>query len=142
MSRRDNDRATREVANKTVEKGEERGFVRQQLGQTPDKLTCPDVPGYHVHVINDNNVPDALSRGYRFLEESYIIGDKVVGSTTQSGSIMTFDVGGGITGYVMILQDEWRAEDDNTRKANVLSRSREVLDKIQGDEYYGKVTTE
>ena len=142
MAKRDQNRVSREDAKHvTDERGEERTFVRTPLGKKKDILTCPKVEGYHVHIINEENVPAKLEQGYRFLEAGYRLGDKVVSSADNTGSVMTRDVGQNKTGYVMILSDEYREEDNKIRRDRVMSQAREPLDNLQGDEYYGHVKT-
>jgi len=138
MSRREASRSSREDV-KEGGRGEERTGSRSRLNQRKDKLTLPEVPGYHRHWINDDNVPDMLDRGYRFLEEDFMIGEKVVSVGEKTGSCLTLDVGGGITAYAMILKDEYRAEDDVDRRVNVNAQSREALDKLEDDSFYGEV---
>ena len=141
MSRREASRADKSTVEKTVSKGEERAFVRTPLGTREDVLTVPKVPGFHVHFINEKNVPSALSQGYEFLEADYVVGGEVVSTTTQSGSIITKDVGGGITAYVMILADKFREEDNAIRRERVLEQNRHALENLNGESFYGKVTS-
>jgi len=140
MSRRENSRADKSTVEQTVIKGEEREFVRSPLGVREDVLTVPEVPGFHVHIINDKNVPSALKQGYVFLEEDYVVGGEVVSTAKQSGSVITKDVGGGITAYVMILADKYRKEDDAIRRDRVMDQSRHALENLNGESFYGKVS--
>lgn len=140
MGRRDTNRESREEGMAAGTKGEERTFVRKKLGQRANVLSAPKIPGYHVHIINEENVPIKMEQGYRFLESDYKVGDGTVNTCESTGSAMTRDVGGGKTGYVMILSDEWREEDNEVRRSRVLLQTQEPLEKLNSDAFYGKVS--
>lgn len=121
------------------ERGEDRTFVRLKPGQKRNRLSVPEVEGYRVRIVNEDNVPYLLERGYDFLTKNYVVGDKTVSTGRKTGSAMTVDVGN-TTGYVMILREDYAREDDEVKRQRVMNLSRQPLEKLNSDDFYGKVT--
>jgi len=140
MSKREETRISREeVQAQEPERGEDRTFVRLKPGQKKNRLKLPEVPGFRTRIVNEDNVPYLLDRGYEFLDASYVVGDKTVSAGRKTGSAMTVDVGN-TTAYVMILSEEYALEDDEVKRQRVMAQSREPLDKLDSDDFYGKVS--
>jgi len=95
--------------------------------------------GYKYRVFND--VDDRLHRaqeaGYEFVEADEKLGDPVVAEGSIPGSKVAKPVGGGITGYLMRIPEDWYKEDQQAKQAEVL-KSEEALQPKTDEGQYGE----
>ncbi len=103
-------------------------------------------PGWHYRIVNDvgDRVEELKERGYEVVTHEVSIGDRRIAGAKGVGSPATLKVGGGITGILMRIPDEFFNEDKAAKAAEV-DRTEEAIKgninpatgTVSGD--YGKV---
>lgn len=95
--------------------------------------------GFEYRWINDvgNRIQKAKDGGYEMVQHEVGVGDRTVDSTDGVGTVVTKDVGKGITSYLMRIKDEWY-EEDQRAKQNKVRASEESLHQ-RGEGQYGNV---
>lgn len=106
--------------------------TRVPLSAARQRLTTPDIPGYHVHWINDypGRVAAAVQGGYQFVEQSEALitmpdlAGTPVGTGTDLGTRVSIVVGrtqegGPLRAYLMKIKEEWFKEDQRDGQAKV-----------------------
>lgn len=99
-------------------------------------------PGYQYRIISDteDRLLNLEARGYEFVEQKsdVKVGDNRVATPTSIGSRVTINLGGGRTGYLMRIKDEYFEEDQAAKKAEV-DRLENALKHPELDGQYGKI---
>lgn len=104
---------------------EDQAFQRIPMSAPLAKLTTPDIPGYHLHWINDypGRINQAIRAGYQFVdpEEVHVnsrdlAGDRSEFGGTDMGSRVSIVVGSDEKGkelraYLMKIRSEWYTQD-------------------------------
>ncbi len=103
-------------------------------------------PGWHYRIVNDvgDRVDELKERGYEVVTHEVSIGDRRIAGAKGVGSPATLKVGGGITGILMRIPEEFFNEDKAAKAAEV-DRTEEAIKgninpatgSVSGD--YGKV---
>lgn len=113
---------------KVVTKVEQRK-ERIPLGVPRKKLEAKEIPGYHLHWVNDypGRVQEALQSGYEFVsEEETAINDFVTPGNSDLGTrvkrmVGKDDNGGALFAYLMkINEDLWKQDQEELQKRNNL----------------------
>ncbi len=89
-----------------------------------DKLTVKGIPE-HLHAcwVNDNNVERYKDAGYSFWTGSATVGDNHVDSNTGlSNSVVSRNVGNGVTAFVMVIPKELYEQDMKELEQDIASR--------------------
>lgn len=76
-------------------------------------------PGYEYRIVNDtgDRVASFQERGYEIVTDNNIsIGDRRVGRPTKEGSPAQVSVGGGTSGYLMRIPNEYYKEDQDYKE--------------------------
>lgn len=108
------------TSNSELPEGE---FVRVPFGSVNSQLSATEIPGYHLHWINDwhpqyaDRVQQALKAGYRFVTESETETAPILGYKTRdlsgnrvSRTVGTQPSGEPITSYLMKIPTAWWLE--------------------------------
>lgn len=134
----------------SVDRGERprRGVFNGTVGKLQ---VYGDIPGYHMHIINDvpGRIEEALSSGYEFVSPSEIGGTttNVVSRNTDLGDKVRFlvgqsDRGEGLYAYLMKLPQEWYDEDQqelqrvNDRVDHAIRNGKNTKDGTSSDGFY------
>lgn len=105
----------------------DQAFQRIPMSAPMAKLTTPDIPGYHLHWINDypGRINQAIRAGYQFVEQEEvhvnsrdIAGDRSEFGGTDLGTrvsivVGTDDKGKELRGYLMKIRSEWYTQDQS-----------------------------
>ena len=133
----------------SVDRGER--SRRGVFNGTKGKLTVfGDIPGYHMHIINDvpGRIEEALSAGYEFVSPSEIGGtvSNVVSGNTDLGDKVRFLVGraegDGLYAYLMKIPQDWYEEDQqelqtvNDRVDTAIRSGKNTKDGASSDGFY------
>lgn len=100
-------------------------------------------PGYEYRVVNDvgDRIEQLKEIGYELVQDDKVsVGDRRVANPTKEGSPVKISVGGGITGYVMRIKSEYKAEDDAKKAAYVDNVERGTLREAKERSDFGKIT--
>ncbi len=120
---------------------------RSEKTRTPlgarNKLTFSATPkGFVDRVINDDDgrLDAALAAGYEFVESDEKLGDERVAEGTTIGKRVAKPVGGGKTGYLMRIKQEWY---DETQAANAakVDKTEEAMRPDESKGQYGSGLT-
>jgi len=143
MSRRETIRESREEVKLNV-RGEERSAARIPMDAPVDKLSLSAIPGYHLHWINDvdGRIHRAILAGYEFINSDFEIGGKLVAVADKTGSCLTRDVGGGVTAYAMMLENEYRAQDEAGKALKIAKRNASVYGEKNNEGFYDAGTVQ
>lgn len=98
-------------------------FVRIPFGSGLSQLNATEIPGYHLHWINDwhpqmaDRINQALKAGYRFVSQQEVDTAQLLGAPTAdlggervSRTVGTRTSGEPITAYLMKIPTEWWLE--------------------------------
>jgi hypothetical protein len=119
-------------------------------GTTGKLKVYGDIPGYHLHILNDSpgRIEEALSAGYEFVSPSEIggVANNVTSKNTDLGDKVRFLVGtqdsGGLYAYLMKIRQEWYDEDQtelqraNDRVDNAIKNGKNTKDGTNSDGFY------
>lgn len=103
-------------------------------------------PGWSYRIVNDvgDRIEELKARGYEVVTHDVSIGDRRVASAKGVGTPATLKVGGGITGVLMRIPQEFKDEDDKVKQAEVDKMEEAIKGRVNpatgqtsGD--YGKV---
>lgn len=113
--------------NPSLEKGSKSERTRIPMSLPQQKLSVPDIPGYHLHWMNGNpaRIQAALQAGYEFVDQDEVTvnnlglaDDAGSSGSTDMGSRVSVLAGSGVdtTGqaerlYLMKIKQEWWEED-------------------------------
>lgn len=102
--------------------------------------------GYKYRVINDvdDRISKALEAGYDFVESDEKLGEKRAAEGTVPGAAVKKPVGGGMTGYLMRIREDWYNEDQKEKHKQVDALEASTLPNtkdIPKDEQYGSGLT-
>src|SRR5210317_1616149 len=77
--------------------------------------------GYVYRLINDQDdrIKQAQAAGYEFVQGDTKVGDPKVSEASQMDSRVSKPVGGGITGYLMRIKEDWYTEDQKAKEVEV-----------------------
>lgn len=128
----------------TTERAPERK-TRIPVSGNRNVLTISNIdPAYKYRWVNDTEA--RLERfklaGYEFVTHDATIGERKVDSSDGVGSLLTKEVGKGITAYAMRIKREWYEEDKAAKQAEV-DKSEEAMKRqmnSKDDGGYGNVT--
>lgn len=99
-------------------------------------------PGYEYRIVNDegDRVEQFKAAGYDVVSASDVtVGDRRINKASAEGSAAQVSVGGGMKAVVMRIKQEWYAEDQNAKIANIAST--EAATKTEAlNQYQGKFT--
>lgn len=100
--------------------------------------------GFTYRIINDQDdrLVRAQEAGYEFVTSDEKLGDKKVAEATKIGSKVQKQVGGGVTGYLMRIKDEWYQEDQESKQAKISSMENAMKPNKAKDEYGSGLTNE
>lgn len=120
-------------------------------GTTGKLKVYGDIPGYHLHILNDvpGRIEEALSGGYEFVSPSEIggVAEGVVSRNTDLGDKVRFlvgtsDKGDGLYAYLMKIKQEWYEEDQqelqraNDRVDHAIRSGKNTKDGTNADGFY------
>lgn len=101
-------------------------------------------PAYNYRWVND--VEGRLNRfvagGWAFATKTGEVGDRTADSSSGTSSVVSKEVGAGVTAYLMRIKMEW-FEEDKAAKAAQIDKSEESMKRqlnSKEDASYGKVT--
>lgn len=115
---------------------------RPRFNGPRDIITFADKdPNYHYHVFNDqdDNLEFAESVGYEYVKSTEKLGDPGSGVATAPGSIVTRPVGGGITGVLMRIKQEWYDENKAEEQREIDEREEGLRSMTKQDGHYGGI---
>ena len=97
---------------------------------TRNVLTYPPIPGYKTRVVND--VEDRIERfkaaGYEIVQSGELgLGDEACGIPGSVGSEVSKPVGAGRRGVLMKIREDWYAEDQAKKQADVLAKEQSLF---------------
>lgn len=110
-----------------------------------------DIPGYHMHIINDvpGRIEEALSGGYEFVSPNEIggVAENVTSRNTDLGDKVRFLVGTAASGdplyaYLMKVRQDWYDEDQeelqraNDRVDHAIRNGQNTKDGTSADGFY------
>jgi hypothetical protein len=107
---------------KNSEAPPDKEFKRVPFGSAQMKLDATDIPGYHLHWINDwhpqyaNRLTQAMQAGYKFVSQQESETAQLLGASTSdmsdrvSRTVGTRPSGEPITAYLMKIPTEWWIE--------------------------------
>lgn len=111
--------------------------TRVPLGQR-NRLTYNNLePGWNYRVITDKNDRLRLAQegGYDFVLSKDKLGDDRVATASPMDSRVSTPVGGGSTGYLMRIKDEWFAEDQASKEAHLKKTEEQIIPDPTQDQY-------
>jgi len=123
-------------------------FKRISMSAPRRKMETPELPGYHLHWMLEENVPLALQAGYEFVKSDELgINPMGIGSDVESGN---FDMGSNIhiignkmgasmrpdNQYLMKLKEEWWNKDQRELVQNNIGMLSQIFkgERIAGTE--------
>ena len=122
---------------------------RTPLGGNRNVMTVDGVPkGYIGRWINDINeglrITNALAGGYEFVTaEGVTTGDRTVDNNQKESksAVVTKNVGGGITSYLMAIKKEFYDEDQVAKEEEIAAQETDIFRKLNSgtDGTYGGV---
>ena len=85
--------------------------------------------GYVYRLINDQDdrIKQAQEAGYEFVQGDDRVGDPTASEASQMDSRVSKPVGGGTTGYLMRIKEEFYAEDQQAKEEEI-RKSEEAMD--------------
>lgn len=99
-------------------------------------------PGFHYRIVNDveGRIQDFIDAGYEVVSDDGVtVGDKRIANPTQEGSPVKIHVGGGNQAYLMRIKDEWKAEDDAAKQAQINDLEESMKAKAKENSFYGDI---
>ena len=99
-------------------------------------------PNYQYRIVNDtgDRVQEMIERGYEIVTDKSIrVGDRRIDVPTAEGSPVKVSVGGGNTGYVMRIKNEWFEEDQKLKAQKVRELEETMLTEARQKGDYGKI---
>lgn len=99
-------------------------------------------PGFHYRIVNDveGRIQDFIDAGYEVVSDDGVtVGDKRIANPTQEGSPVKIHVGGGNQAYLMRIKDEWKAEDDAAKQAQLNDLEESMKAKAKENSFYGDI---
>jgi hypothetical protein len=99
-------------------------------------------PGYHYRIVNDagDRIAQFLEAGYELVDADAVrVGDKRVAQPTAEGTKAQVSVGKGDKAFVMRIKDEWYAEDQAAKQAEVDKLELSITKNLAGKADYGTV---
>jgi hypothetical protein len=129
-------------AKKSAKRPDRSKTVRQPLGQRNRLTFRGDMEeGYNYRVINDKDarLQDALDGGYEFVHSKEKLGDDSAAEGTAMDSRVAKPVGGGTTGYLMRIPNEFYEADQAAKEADIKKTEKGMQPKNQKEveEAYG-----
>lgn len=124
-----------------IAKAPERRVRRTPVGTRNVLTVTGKDPEYTYRIVNDtgDRINTFTDNGWELVPENKVrIGDKRLGSATSEEGSAKAQVGQGITGYVMRIRNDWYAEDQAAKQANVNASEAAMREKAL-DGTYGKL---
>ena len=100
-------------------------------------------PSYNYRWVNDTDgrIKRFTSGGYEHVNDDVAVGDKTVDSAKGAASVISKDVGAGVTAYLMRIKREWYEEDKAAKQRKVDEQEESMKRQVNGIEGgYGNVT--
>lgn len=124
-----------------IAKAPERRVRRTPVGTRNVLTVTGKNPEYTYRIVNDtgDRINTFTDNGWELVPANKVrIGDKRLGSATSEEGSAKAQVGQGITGYVMRIRNDWYAEDQAAKQANVNASEAAMREKAL-DGTYGKL---
>lgn len=124
-----------------IAKAPERRVRRTPVGTRNVLTVTGKDPEYTYRIVNDtgDRINTFTDNGWELVPANKVrIGDKRLGSATSEEGSAKAQVGQGITGYVMRIRNDWYAEDQAAKQANVNASEAAMREKAL-DGTYGKL---
>lgn len=131
------------MAREAIAKSPSGRVKRTRIGQRNVLTVSNQDPNYVYRVVRNegDRVEVFKEAGYETVDAStHRVGDRRVDSTSNSGSIATAHLGGGMQGVVMRIPREFYEEDQAYKEA-LLSETEQGMKPENQDGYYGKTQT-
>ncbi len=116
--------------------------TRTPLGARSRLAVKGKEPGFHYRIVNDveGRIQDFIDAGYEVVSDDGVtVGDKRIANPTQEGSPVKIHVGGGNQAYLMRIKDEWKAEDDAAKQAQINDLEESMKANAKQNSFYGDI---
>ena len=116
--------------------------TRTPLGTRSRLAVKGKEPGFHYRIVNDveGRIQDFIDAGYEVVSDDGVtVGDKRIANPTQEGSPVKVHVGGGNQAYLMRIKDEWKAEDDAAKQAQINELEESMKANAKQNSFYGDI---
>lgn len=99
-------------------------------------LTAPEKKGFkrrYVNIDDSARINMFQEAGWKIVDEKTQMGDENVGQASQVGSTAHKPVGGGTNAVLMEIKDEWYAEDQAAKEAQLKEKEQGMLQDENGN---------